>query len=178
MEYDSRRQISSCCSNVLSGMADTKHISLRHALATLAYRGARAVRNAPAEFADLQAGPTTRKPGQILAHIGDLLDWALSIANGKQAWHDSTPLPWSLEVSRFFMALEALDRRLASGEPLPCSPEKLFQGPIADALTHVGQIAMLRRMAGHPIGGENYFVAEIKEGRLGLDQAKPAREFE
>ena len=159
-------------------MADNANLDLRHTLATLAYRGGRAVRHAPGEFSDFQPGSRTRTPGKILAHIGDLLDWALSIANGKQAWHDSTPLPWDQEVARFFSALEALDRRLASSEPVLCPAEKLFQGPIADALTHVGQIAMLRGLAGYPIGGENYFAAHIEAGRVGSDQAKPVREFE
>ena len=159
-------------------MPDQANLSLRHTLATLAYRGGRALRYAPIEFAGFQAGSRTRTPGKILAHIGDLLDWALSIANGKQTWHDSTPLPWDQEIARFFSALETLDRRLASSEPILCPPEKLFQGPIADALTHVGQIAMLRGLAGYPMGGENYFVAHIEIGRVGNDQAKPVREFE
>jgi hypothetical protein len=158
-------------------MSDPTTVSLRHTLATLAYRGGRAVRNTPADFGEFQAGPATRKPVRILAHIGDLMDWALSIANGKQAWHDSTPLAWEQEVARFFNAVEAFDRRLASAEPIAGSPEKLFQGPIADALTHVGQIALLRGLAGHSIGGENYFVARIEEGRVSHEQAKPVREF-
>jgi hypothetical protein len=105
------------------------------------------------------------------------MDWALSIANGSQVWYESAPQPWDLEVVRFFSAVEALDRRLAAPEPIACSAEKLFQGPIADALTHVGQIALLRGLAGHSIGGENYFVAHIEEGHVGYDQAKPVREF-
>ena len=148
---------------------------LRHTLATLAYRGAKAVGNAPEEFGSFQGGE--KPPVKILAHIGDLLDWGLSLANGQRQWHDSTPLAWSKEVSRFFAALESFDRYLASSEPLQAPAEKLFQGPIADGLTHVGQIAMLRRLAGVPIKGENYFAAEIAAGRVGPDQARPKREF-
>jgi len=148
---------------------------LRHTLATLAYRGAKAVRNAPEEFGSFPGGE--KAPAQILAHIGDLMDWGLSLANGQRQWHDSTPLPWAKEVSRFFAALESFDRYLASTEPLQAPVEKLFQGPIADALSHVGQIAMLRRLAGVPIKGENYFAAEITAGRVGPDQARPKREF-
>jgi hypothetical protein len=81
-------------------------------------------------------------------------------------------------MARFFAALEAFDRRLASDRALAVAPEKLFQGPIADALTHVGQIAMLRRMAGCPVRGENYFVAPIEIGRVGAEQAAPVKEFE
>ena len=159
-------------------MADRRIEFLRHALATLAYRGGKTLRGAPAEFAAFSAGGTTRTPVQIVAHLGDLLDWALSLAEGKQAWSDSPPLPWEQGAARFFAALEALDRRLSSELPLACPAERLFQGPVADALTHVGQIALLRRLAGCPVRGENYFVAEINPGRLSADQATPKREFE
>ena len=146
---------------------------LRHTVATLAYRGGKAVRGAPAEFASYG----TRTPGEILAHICDLFDWALTIANGKQEWHNSQPQTWEADVARFFAGLEAFDRRLASDVPLAVEPELLFQGPVADALTHVGQIAMLRRLAGCPISGENYFVAQIETGRVGADQAPPVKQF-
>jgi hypothetical protein len=147
---------------------------LRHTVATVAYRGGKAIRNAPASFAAFQAHEGVRTPVQILAHIGDLLDWALSMANGKREWHDSKPLPW--EVERFFAALQRFDYYLASAEPLQAPVEKLFQGPIADALTHIGQIAILRRLAGAPVKRENYFVAEITVGRVGADQKPPKRE--
>lgn len=150
---------------------------LRHTLATLAYRGGKAVRNAPESFGDFAAGEGVRTPGQILAHIGDLMDWGLSIARGEQKWQNSEPLPWSREVDRFHAAIKAFDDFLASSQPLGAPPEKLFQGPIADAFTHVGQIAVLRRMAGAPARAENYFVAEITAGRVGSDQAAPKREF-
>jgi hypothetical protein len=149
----------------------------RHTLAALAYRTGRAVRNAPAGFGEFNGGEGLRRPGQILAHMGDLFDWALSIARGKQAWHNSKPLPWDKEVERFFAALKNFDDYLASAAPVEAPLEKLFQGPVADALTHAGQIAMLRRMANAPIGGENYYVAEVAVGRVGQNQAKPKLEF-
>lgn len=151
---------------------------LRHTVSTLAYRGGKAVRGAPEDFQRFQAAPGTRTPGEILAHIGDLLDWAVALADGKHVWHDSKPLPWEQEVARFHRALEAFDSRLASGKALGFSAEKLFQGPVADALTHVGQIAMLRRMAGAPIRAENYFRAGIEAGRVGQAQAAAVQEFE
>ena len=151
---------------------------LRHTVATLAYRGGKAVRGAHPEFPEFKASSTTRTPSEILAHIGDLLDWGLSIANGKEAWNSSKPLAWDLEVGRFFAALEAFDRRLASKEPLAAPPEKLFQGPVADALTHVGQLAMLRRIAGSPMKGESYYRADIVAGRVGPEQTPPKREFD
>jgi len=151
---------------------------LRHVVATLAYRAGKTVRGAPDDFAGFQASPNTRTPAQILAHMGDLADWALSIVSGKQQWHNSDPLPWPQEVNRFFKSLEALDAYLASDQPLHGDPHKLFQGGLADALTHTGQLAMLRRMAGCPMKGENYFVAQIETGRVGFDQAAPVREFD
>jgi hypothetical protein len=157
--------------------ADPKRELLRHTLATLAYRGGKAVRNAPAGFSDFRAGEGLHTPGQILAHMGDLFDWALSIAVGQQKWQDSKPLPWEQEVERFFAALKKFDDFLASGKPVESPLEKLFQGPVADALTHVGQIAILRRLAGGPVKGENYHKAEITIGRVGADQATPKREF-
>jgi hypothetical protein len=156
---------------------DPKREFLRHTLATLAYRGGKAVRNAPESFADFSVGEGTRTPGQILAHIGDLMDWGLSIAKGQTAWHDSTPLPWSREVDGFFAALKKFDDYLASSQILHAPVEKIFQGPIADALTHVGQIAMLRRQADVPIRGESYYVAEMVAGRVGPEQAAPKKEF-
>ena len=151
---------------------------LRHTLATLAYRGSKAVRNAPADFADHRAGRSSRSPVEILAHVGDLLDWAVGLADGRHEWHDATPLPWEAEVARFHAGLAALDLRLAAPEPLGFSAEKLFQGPIADALTHVGQITLLRRVAGAPVRGENYFKADVCAGRVGPEQSSPRREFD
>lgn len=159
-------------------VADPARQLLRHTLATLAYRGGKAVRGASETYAQFRASEKTRAPGEILAHIGDLMEWALSIAQGQQRWHDSSPLPWDAEIRRFFTALEAFDAYLASGDPLHEPAEKLFQGPIADAFTHVGQIAMLRRLAGAPVRGENYHQAQIATGRVGVDQAAPVREFE
>jgi hypothetical protein len=151
---------------------------LRHTLATLAYRGGKTLRGAPEGFSGFRASESTRTPGQILAHIGDLLDWALSISRGKQEWRNSQQQSWEMDSQRFFAALAAFDAYLASGEPLGAPAEKLFQGPIADALTHVGQIAILRRMADAPVRAENYFRAEIVAGRVGPDQAAPRREFD
>jgi hypothetical protein len=151
---------------------------LRHTVATVAYRGGKAISLAPDDFPSFRINETSRTPEQILAHIGDLFDWALSIASGNQTWHNSAPQEWDAEVARFFEALKSFDDYLASDNELHCPPENLFQGPIADALTHVGQIAMLRRMAGAPIKGENYFVAGIEAGRVGAEQSIKRFEFD
>ncbi len=153
------------------------HILLRHTIATLAYRGGKAVRGAPPEFSSFKAGPSSRTPGQVLAHIGDLLDWGLSMAQGQEKWHDSPPQSWDDDVARFHAALAALDTYVASGQPIAVTDERLFQGPIADSLTHVGQIAMLRRLAEVPIKAENYSRADIQPGRVGPEQTAPKREF-
>jgi hypothetical protein len=155
-------------------MTDSRAL-LRHTLATLAYRGAKVLRNAGPVFANY--GSPERTPAKILAHIGDLMDWALAMSEGRREWHDTPPLSWEKECDRFFTALKKFDDYLASENPLQVSAEKLFQAPIADALTHVGQMAMLRRMAGVPMKGENYFVAEITVGRVGADQSPPRKEF-
>jgi hypothetical protein len=157
---------------------DPKRAMLRHTVATVAYRGGKTLRGAPPGFAAFRAGEASRSAGELLAHVGDLFDWALSIAKGRETWHNSKPLSWDQEVERFFAALAAFDACLGSGEPLHGDLEKLFQGPVADALTHVGQIAMLRRLAGSPVRGENYFRADIAGGRVGPDQSRPKREFD
>jgi len=157
---------------------DDARALLRHTLATLAYRAAKTLRGAPLTFAGFHAGPGSRTPVEILAHMGDLLDWALHLAQGHHLWQDAPPRPWDDEVARFFAALRACDDFLASDERLGFLPGRLFQGPVADALWHAGQLAMLRRMAGAPIRGENYFKADIEVGRVGPDQAAPRREFD
>jgi hypothetical protein len=156
---------------------DAGALPLRHALATLAYRAAKPLRDAPPDFSGFRAAPGSRSAGEILAHLGDLLDWALSIARGKERWHNSKPRLWPQDAGRFFAALAALDAYLASGAALHAPPERLFQGAIADSFTHVGQISMLRRLAGAPVRGENYYVAVIEIGRTGSDQNAPVFEF-
>jgi hypothetical protein len=162
----------------MSASPDPARQLLRHTVATVAYRGGKALRGAPDHFANSPIGDKSRTPAQILAHLGDLFDWALSTAQGKQTWRDSTPLPWNAELHRFFAALKRFDDYLASSEPLHAPIENLFQGPIADALTHIGQLAMLRRLAGAPIKGENFFKADIVAGRVGFEQSAPRREFD
>jgi hypothetical protein len=151
---------------------------LRHALATLAYRGAKTLRGAPPNFSGFRVREASRSAGEILAHVGDLLDWALSLAKGAEAWRDSAPQSWDADAARFFAGLKTFDDYLASDAPLACRVEQLFQGPVADALTHVGQIAMLRRLAGAPVRGENYLKADIVAGRVGSEQSPPRREFD
>jgi hypothetical protein len=157
---------------------DDKRELLRHTLATLVYRAAKPMRDIPPRFGKMRAGEDCRSAAEIVAHMCDLVDWALAAAQGAPIWKPTAPVSFTKDATRFFAAARALDDYLASSAPLGCPCEKLFQGPIADALTHVGQLATLRRLAGAPVRGENYFVAEIAAGRVGPNQAPPIREFD
>jgi hypothetical protein len=157
---------------------DATRAFLRHTVATVAYRGGKAVRDAPASFASFSGDGSDRTAVKILAHIGDLYDWALTQAKGAEAWNNSTALPWEREVERFHAALQRFDDYLASDAPLAATPEQLFQGAIADSLTHVGQLAILRRLGGARMKSENYSKADIVAGKVGQEQTAPRREFE
>jgi hypothetical protein len=159
---------------------DDPRTMLRHLLAVIAYRASKSVRGAPAGFATFRASTTTRTPAEILAHMGDLMDWGLAMTREKHRWHDSTPLEWDAEVARFFAAITAWDDYLASGAPIVATYGKLLAGPVADSLNHVGQLNLLRRMAGSPVRGESYAMADIRVGRTGLEQppANPKYEFD
>jgi hypothetical protein len=157
---------------------DDKREMLRHTVAVVAYRGGKAVRDAPPGFGAFTPDGSPRTVVKIVAHLGDLFDWALTQARGAEAWNDSAPLEWDREVERFFTSLQRFDEYLASPARLDAAPERIFQGAIADALTHVGQLTMLRRLAGVRMKSENYSRAEIQAGRVGRDQAPPRREFD
>ncbi len=156
----------------------TTRLMLRHALATLAYRAGKAVRGTPETFGNYRVTPESRSPREILAHMGDLMDWVLRMVKGEPTWTEAAPLPWDQEIARFFAALHALDDHLASGAPIRFEPGRVFQGGIADALTHTGQLTMLRRLSGHKMKGESYARADIEVGRVGLEQAPPDPRFE
>jgi hypothetical protein len=156
---------------------DSNRQMLRHTVATLAYRAGKALRDTTESFGNYALRDKVRSPLAILAHMGDLFDWALSCAKGKQEWRDSAPLHWPQEVERFFKSLKAFDDYLASNQALGYPAEKLFQGPVADALTHTGQLTMLRRSSGFPMRSENYMRADIVAGRVGTEQTPPSREY-
>jgi hypothetical protein len=151
---------------------------LRHLLATLAYRAAKVLRDAPPGFATFSPGPGRRTPVHILGHLGDLLTWACHLAQGQYRWAAEGGSDWDAELRRFFARLAELDERLAAEAPLGYPAEVLIQGPLADALTHVGQLALLRGLAGSPVRPESYAKAEIVAGRVGLEQAPPGKEFD
>ncbi len=153
---------------------------LRHTVATVAYRAAKTMRGAPESFAAFRPGPKSNSAVEIVAHMGDLYDWALSMAKGQGKWNSATPQAWDKECARFFATLKAFDDLLASDEAIQYDLTRLFQGPIADSLTHTGQLAMLRRLSGTPMKGESYNRAEISGGRVGSQQtpADPKYEFD
>ena len=155
----------------------TARAVVRHLVATLAYRAAKVLRDVEPGFAQASFGDATRKPVLIVAHLGDLIGWAISVTHGSYDWKAEGSGDWNTEVARFFDNLTKLDLLLASNVA-DGSIEKLIQGPLADALTHVGQLAMLRGMAGAPVRPESYARAEIIAGRVGIAQAPPGREFD
>jgi len=152
---------------------------LRHLVATLAYRAAKVLRDAPPDFATAAVGhETTRRPVQIVAHLADLMAWANTFVQGEVRWTAAGSEDWNVEVQRFFSGLATLDRELANDSTSLGSAEQIVQGPLADALTHVGQLALLRGMAGAPVRPESYAQARIVAGAVGLEQAAPRREFD
>ncbi len=162
----------------MANEAATPRELLRHALATVAYRARKPLEGAPPEFAAFRLAPESRSAGEILAHLSDLYDWGLTLAQGKQVWNPTAPTTWDRDVERFYAALGALDTYLASDAPLARPAERIFQGPVADSLTHIGQISLMRRLAGAPVRGENYATAEISVGRVGSTQTAPRVEFD
>lgn len=151
---------------------------LRHALATLAYRAEKSLRDAPKSFAAHRVGATTRTPLELVGHLGDLMDWACNLADGHWTWRADSNGDWERDVERFFASLAKLDARLAASDPPKFSAKVIFQGPVADALTHVGQLALLRGHAGAPVTPESFGRAEIAVGRVGRDQSQKRTEFE
>jgi hypothetical protein len=150
---------------------DPKRELLRHLIATIVFRWNVAIADAPSEFYDFKIDDSMRTPREILAHIGDLLEGSLMLMKGELVYLNSKPLEWTDEVSRFIAAAAAFDAYLAGNEPLHQPIEKITQGPIADALTHIGQVILLRRAAGFPVRSASYFEADIVSGEL--DQVLP-----
>ncbi len=144
------------------------HQILRHVLATLAYRTRQVIKEVPDGYADFAAGSGVRTPVEILHHMSTLITYAV-LTFGDEEWQPLETVSWEQEKQRFESALRSLDRRLADGdEPRQQTLLKLLQGPISDAMTHVGQLATLRRMAGLPVPGESFVKAPIEAGRLDI----------
>lgn len=150
---------------------------LRQLAATLAYRAAKVLRETPPDFATFRIAPGSRTPVEIVAHMGDLMRWGTWLAKGEHTWKAEGSSDWAKEVDRFFLLLAEMDSLIAADE-FDGSVEKLIQGPLADALTHVGQLSMMRGAAGLPVRPESYARAEIVPGRVGLEQSPAKAEFD
>ena len=151
---------------------------LRHTIATLAYRAEKVLRAAPDDFAGRRAGPHSRSALEILGHLGDLMEWGERLARGQYRWQPAPPAPWAESLERFFRALAGLDAALAADPAPGHPPEQIFQGPVADALTHIGQLALLRGLHGSAVRPESYARAEIQVGRVGRAQSATRVEFD
>jgi hypothetical protein len=159
--------------------AKTQNTSaFRHTLATLAYRAAKVLRDTPPNFSGYRPAKDARSAGEILSHLCDLFDWALTQAQGKEKWQNTEPTSWEADSKRFFAALTTFDEYVASGAEMHATTDSMFQGAVADALTHVGQIALLRRLAGAHIKAENYSVAKIEPGKTGPKQNPAVAEYD
>jgi hypothetical protein len=158
-------------------MNDVDSSLLRHALATLAYRASKVLRDFPASAVELRASPATRTPLELVSHLGDLFDWAVTMARSEVRWSAGQTQDWQQANERFYRGLAALDAELARGIER-AQLEQLMQGPIADALTHVGQLALLRGMHGAAVRPESFARAEIRAGQVGREQPAARKEFD
>jgi hypothetical protein len=159
-------------------MSDEARRLLRHTVATLAYRAEKALRDAPDGFAELRISETSRTPLEVLAHMCDLMTWGERMARGTYKWEPVTVDSWPAAVERFFTTLAAFDAALAERPEVTYPAEVIFQGPIADGLTHVGQLAMLRGTIAAPVRPESYARADITVGRVGREQSSDRSEFD
>jgi hypothetical protein len=146
---------------------------LRHFLAVLAYRTQKALRGAPPPFADFNAGSGTRTPRELVRHMASVIGYAHTFFVGGVYRAQALPT-FDEEVDRFHQVLGALSAQLAAGAaPAGLTPQQILQGPLSDAMTHAGQLAMLRRLAGSPVASENFIFADISADRLCADQPLP-----
>jgi len=159
-------------------MTLSTELTLRHAIATLAYRAEKALRDAPSDFADFRPSLQSRSALELVAHLGDLMEWGERMARGERRWQAVPQTSWSSATDRFFRGLAALDLAVAEAPSTSVEHGVVFQGPIADALTHVGQLTMMRGMAGSSVRPESYARANISVGRVGRDQDSTRSEFD
>lgn len=175
--YDSTLTMTTPTSSTAELDVNTLRAMVRHLIATLAYRASKVLRDVPSSFQTASFGSATRRPVLILSHMADLMAWARTMVAGNVQWKAGAGEDWRVEQQRFLDELAAFDSDFAAIAPTTRLCEKLIQAPLADALTHVGQLAMLRGMAGCPVRPESYAKADIAAGRVGLDQPPPGFEF-
>ena len=155
-------------------MGDKNNL-LRHFLAAIAYRTQKALRGAPASFANFRAAPKVRTPHEIIHHMDSLMGYARTFFIGGEYRQEILP-DFEAEIRRFHQTLEDLSRHLEIGTPFKgITPERMLQGPMSDAMTHAGQIAMLRRLADSPVPSENFIYADVRADNLSPEQPLPVR---
>ena len=149
---------------------------LRHFLAAIAYRTQKALRDAPAHYPTFSAGNRVRTPLELIHHMTSLMGYVRTLFVGGSYPIKPDPLPtFKEEIARFHEMLEAVGALLDCGASCSISTEQLLQGPFADTMTHVGQLAMLRRLADSPVPPENFIYADIRGDRLDPNQPPPSR---
>ena len=151
---------------------------LRHTVATLAYRAEKVLRDPPDGFASMRLSPSSRSALDIVSHLGDLMEWGERMARGEYLWEARPSGEWSVACDRFFESVKALDAAIGKASFDKYPVEMIFQGPVADALTHVGQLSIMRGVAGGSVRPESYARAEIQTGRVGRDQSSVRKEFD
>jgi hypothetical protein len=156
---------------------DSAKAMLRHTVATLAYRAEKVLREVPDGFPEFRLSPNGRTALEILGHMGDLMEWGQRFTLGENKWKPGETTSWDQARDRFFKGIAAFDAGLAAAAPT-IALEPIFQGPIADALTHVGQLSMMRGAAGLAVKPESYARAEIQAGRVGREQSSKRTEFD
>ena len=147
---------------------------LRHFLGALAYRTQKALRGAPDSFADFRIAPTARTPFELVWHMTGVIGYARTFIHGGDFEPPRLPT-FRDEVTRFHETLAALSADFGEGAlTARITDEQFLQGPLADAMTHAGQLAMLRRLHGSPVASENFIFAAGSAQNLSGDQALPA----
>jgi hypothetical protein len=161
----------------MTGETDKRGL-LRHTVATLAYRAEKVLRDAPASFGGMRLSPSSRSALEIVSHLGDLMDWGERMARGEYVWEPRPAIDWGAACDRFFRSVKSLDDAIGQAGFEKYPAETIFQGPIADALTHIGQLSIMRGVAGVAVRPESYARAEISAGRVGREQSSARKEFE
>ena len=150
--------------------SDDRSRLLRHLVATIAYRATVALRGFPRDAAASAPGGGARTPLELLSHVADLMHAAAAMALGQERPAPQPDAGWGDAEARLYAGLARLDAALADGLAPAANVDALLQGPLADALTHVGQLLLLRRLAGAPAEPRGYARAEIVVGVVGPEQ--------
>ena len=145
---------------------------LRHFLASITYRATKAIKNVPETYPAHDLGKGVKTPLRILHHITGVLTYAHSFFEHYDTTHIDVK-SWDAEVGEFYSILSKLDKSIQEKKPKEVTEEQLLQGPLSDAMTHIGQLSMLRRLADSPLPSENFIFADVRKGAVGPNQPDP-----